>query len=129
LFKKEPSSGFSLKDDFFSQEEKITETQNKSLEAHSLKKRSRMLSLALTQMGPLPRWFPFSFLSAFWDLLKHDIMSLFRDLSAGKLDLYRLNFAILTLIPKEPDASAMKKFRPISLLKLHFKYFYQGSHK
>jgi hypothetical protein len=34
----------------------------------------------------------------------------------GHLDIYRLNFAMITLIPKENDAREMRKFRPISLL-------------
>jgi hypothetical protein len=39
------------------------------------------------------------------------------------LDLYRLNFAMITLIPKENEARSMKKFRPISLLNCSFKIF------
>jgi hypothetical protein len=39
------------------------------------------------------------------------------------LDLFRLNFALLTLIPKEEDAKEMKKFRPISLTNCSFKIF------
>ena len=38
-----------------------------------------------------------------------------RDFEYGNLDIYRLNFAMITLIPKEEDATEMKKFRPISL--------------
>lgn len=41
----------------------------------------------------------------------------------GNLDLYRLNFATITLIPKENDARDLKKFRPISLLNCSFKIF------
>jgi hypothetical protein len=39
------------------------------------------------------------------------------------LDLYRLNFAMIILIPKENEARSMKKFRPISLLNCSFKIF------
>lgn len=48
---------------------------------------------------------------------------MFEDFYKGELDIYRLNFAILTLIPKEVDATAMRKFRPISLLNCSFKIF------
>jgi hypothetical protein len=41
----------------------------------------------------------------------------------GELYIYRLNFAMITLIPKEDDAKVMKKFRPISLLNCIFKIF------
>jgi hypothetical protein len=46
---------------------------------------------------------------------------MFKEFQEGNLDLFRLNFAVLSLIPKEPDASSMKKFRPISLLNCIFK--------
>jgi hypothetical protein len=39
------------------------------------------------------------------------------------LNLDRLNFAMITLLPKEPDAKTLKKFRPISLLNCSFKIF------
>lgn len=48
---------------------------------------------------------------------------MFDDFFVGKLDLYRLNFALLTLIPKEQGAKDMKKFRPISLCNCSFKIF------
>lgn len=48
---------------------------------------------------------------------------MFSDFYLGKLDIYRLSFAMITLIPKEPDAIVLKKFRPISLLNCVFKIF------
>ena len=50
-------------------------------------------------------------------------MNMFNAWFANKLDLFRLNFAMITLIPKENDARTMKKFRPISLLNCSFKSF------
>jgi mannosylglycoprotein endo-beta-mannosidase len=50
-------------------------------------------------------------------------MVLFADFSEGKLDIYRLNFAVITLVPKEAEATTMKKFRPISLLNCILKIF------
>lgn len=50
-------------------------------------------------------------------------MVLFHDFHASKLDIYRLNFSILTLIPKEKDATSMRKFRLVSLLNYIFKVF------
>jgi hypothetical protein len=48
---------------------------------------------------------------------------MFDDFYTGKLNLFRLNFVVLTLIPKVVDASEMKSFRPISLLNCSFKIF------
>lgn len=41
-----------------------------------------------------------------------------------KLNLDRLNYAMITLIPKEPEAKNLKKkIRPISLINCSFKIF------
>jgi hypothetical protein len=39
---------------------------------------------------------------------------MFNEWFDGNLDIYRLNFAMITSIPKENDARSMKKFRLIS---------------
>ena len=39
----------------------------------------------------------------------------------GSLYIYRLTFAMLALIPKEPEATSIRKFRPISLFNCSFK--------
>lgn len=50
-------------------------------------------------------------------------MNLFRDFDNNTADLHRLNYAMLTLIPKELDATSLKKFRPIALTNCSFKFF------
>ena len=50
-------------------------------------------------------------------------MAMFTDFYNGDLDIYRLNFAILTLIPKEKEATTMNIFRPISILNCIFRLF------
>jgi hypothetical protein len=54
---------------------------------------------------------------------KRDLMAMFDDFHNGKLDIWRLNFAMLTLIPNEAEAKSMKKFRPIKLLNCSFNTF------
>lgn len=48
---------------------------------------------------------------------------MFEDFHKGRLDIFSLNFAMVTLIPKEVDATSMKKFRHIRLLDYSFKIF------
>lgn len=50
-------------------------------------------------------------------------MRLIREFEQGSLNLDRLNYAVITLIPKEPEAKTLKKFRPISLISCSFKIF------
>jgi hypothetical protein len=48
---------------------------------------------------------------------------MFQEFHRGELDLYRLNFVLITVIPKERDARTMNKFRPISLLNYSYNFF------
>lgn len=59
----------------------------------------------------------------FWDLIKADLMKLVKEFEKGDLNLDRLNYAVITLIPKEPEVRVLMKFRPISLLNCSFKIF------
>lgn len=42
-------------------------------------------------------------------------MAIARGFKNGTLDIYILNFLVITLIPKENDARDLRKFGPISL--------------
>jgi hypothetical protein len=50
-------------------------------------------------------------------------MRMFKSFQEGSLDLFRQNFATITLIPKTKNANDMKSFRLISLLNCSFKIF------
>jgi hypothetical protein len=65
----------------------------------------------------------FLFYQKIWDTINDDLLKLVNNFQDNKLDLFRLNFATLTLIPKIEDASEMRNFRPISLLNCSFKIF------
>jgi hypothetical protein len=45
------------------------------------------------------------------------------DFNRNSLDLKRLNFGVITLVPKVLEASTIKKYRPICLLNVDFKVF------
>jgi hypothetical protein len=54
---------------------------------------------------------------------KFDLLSIFRDWHRGDINSFGLNFSFLTLIPKEQNATTIKKYRPISLTNYIFKVF------
>jgi hypothetical protein len=73
--------------------------------------------------APGPDGFPAEFYQVFWDTIKDDMMAMFYQLQARDLPLFRLNFGIITLLPKKEDASHIKQYRPICLLNVSFKIF------
>jgi hypothetical protein len=72
--------------------------------------------------APGPDGFPVEFYQTFWEIIKHDLMALFKEFHNGTLNLYSLNFRIITLLPKQ-EVTHIKQFCPICLLNVSFKIF------
>ena len=73
--------------------------------------------------APGPDGFNIEFYQHFWYLIKDDLNKMFNDFHRGQLNIARLNYGIVTLVPKCKDARQIQKFRPICLLNVSFKKF------
>jgi hypothetical protein len=73
--------------------------------------------------APGPDGFPAEFYQKFWEIIKGDIMLMFKDLFHGNLPLFSLNFGVITLIPKLQEVNVIQQYRPICLLNASFKIF------
>jgi hypothetical protein len=72
---------------------------------------------------PSPDGISFLFYQRFWQLIKSDFMAMVKKFEKGEMNIARLNYAMIILIPKEEGAKSLRKFRPISLLNYSFKIF------
>lgn len=68
-----------------------------------------------------PDKIPIEFYQACWGIVKDDIIQLFDDFHAGRVDISRINYGIITLLPKVADAAKIQQFRPICLLNYLYK--------
>jgi hypothetical protein len=50
-------------------------------------------------------------------------MNMVYDFNLNKLDLKRLNYGVITLVPKLKETNTIKQYRPICLLNVDFKIF------
>jgi hypothetical protein len=124
LFKFEPRPNMNISEIFYSVEDEVTQEENRVLEERFTEDEVKKAVFESYPKGALgPDGLSFMFYQHFWDVVKGDLMNMFEDFYNGKLDLYRLNFALITVIPKEKDARAMNKFRHISLLNCSYKIF------
>ena len=55
--------------------------------------------------APRLNCFPAKFYQKFWDVIKQDLMSMFRDFHPRNLPLVSHNFGVITLIPKIKEAN------------------------
>jgi len=124
LFRYEKKEDININDEFFLEEQKVTEQENLALEAPFTENEIKKAVLDSYADGALgPDGLSFMFYQCFWDLIKKDLMNMFDDFYSDKLDIFRINFAAITLVPKENDACTMNKFRPISLLNCSYNIF------
>jgi hypothetical protein len=70
-----------------------------------------------------PDGIPAEFYKVCWEIIKIDMMVAFNDFHRHAIDLKRINYGIITLIPQGPDADRIQKYRPICLLQVLFKIF------
>ena len=110
LFGFEPKPNIHLGDHFWSAEELFTDAENDILEKPFTQDEIREAIMGSYANGASgPDGLSFLFYQTFWEVIKNDFMALVRDFECGTLDIQRLNYSTVTLIPKEPDARHMKK--------------------
>jgi hypothetical protein len=124
LFGFDEKLDISLADDFWHKSEKVTDAQNRMLDDSFTEQEVKdAVFSSYAEGAPGPDGFTFLFYQHFWNLVKQDLLLMFDDWNNDELDLFRLNFYLLTLIPKEANAVTIQKFRPIALTNCSFKNF------
>jgi hypothetical protein len=58
-----------------------------------------------------------------WEVIKDDLLALFSEFHREELNLFSLNFGIISLIPKVLHATKIQQYRPICVLNVIFKIF------
>lgn len=127
LFSFSPRSGSALATDFWTGHQCVSATENAALIAPFSEEE---VWTAIKEMNPLsapgPDGLPVKFFQAFWDVIKHEVMALFEEFYVGSIDLHRLNYGIITLIPKVTGASDIHQFRPIMVINVIFRLLAKG---
>jgi hypothetical protein len=74
-----------------------------------------------TDTAPGPNGLPVMFYKKFWPMLRRPVLQILNGFAMGTVDIARLNFGILSLIPKVTGAVDIKQFCPIALINVIFK--------
>jgi len=83
------------------------------------------LDITIKQMknntAPSPDGFSVEFYKALWPFVRDDIKGMLDRLFEGQLELWRLNYGVIILIPRVKPAVNVKQFRPICLMNVIYK--------
>ena len=77
-------------------------------------------------LGPGSGWASSDVFKTFWQTIKPEVMALFDEFYSGAMDLGRLNYGVITLIPKVSGASDIRQFRPIIVINVIFRILAKG---
>ena len=115
---------FKLSTDTWDEQEKMTKEENDSLcRPFTLDEIKKVIFSMEKNTAPGPDHIPIEFYQTCWNIIKEDIMDMFLEFGSHNLDLGRLNYEIITLIPKLKEASKIQQYRLICLLNVSFKIF------
>jgi hypothetical protein len=124
LFGQSERSSVGINFDFL---DKVSEDENEDLtKPFSFEEIKGIVFSLAHNKSPVPDGFPGEFYQFFWDLIKVHVKKVFDDFVSGKLDIGRLNFGTITLLPKCEDAMVIQKFRPICLMNTSLKIVTKG---
>jgi hypothetical protein len=113
-----------LRDEIWEESEKLSDFDRADMDREFSKEE---IKYVIDQMernkAAGPDGFPIEFYQSCWEIVKDDLMALFNDFYLHKIDLARINYSTIILIPKSDEASTIQKARPICLLQVLFKIF------
>lgn len=130
LFGREESNNIELDPDTWRDKGSLTEEEQQSLIApFTLEEVETTLKEMKSNTTPGLDGLSVEFYNAFWDQLKRYFRETFNKLYRNELNLNRLNYGLISLIPKLKEANHIKQCRPICLLGGELQDFYKSQDK
>jgi hypothetical protein len=118
LFGSAPDPDIHLGLDIWEGVRRVSSEDNAMLLQQEIEDTIRELKL---NIAPRPDGFSVAFYKCFLDKLKPLIKEMMDDLAEGRLDLSKINYEVIVLLPKVLNANSIKQYRPICLINVIFK--------
>lgn len=124
LFGASRNMGVYLGDNFWESDRKIPDDIGNSLIVPFIESEvKKVIEEMKSDSAPRPNGFGAHFFKVCWEIIKGNLMEMFKDWFNGNLDLQRLNYGVITLVPKTMEANCIKQYRPICLVYVEYKIF------
>ena len=124
LFGHSSNTDIKLDQDCWTSEEKVTWAEGEELcRKFEMEEVQKAIFDMEKNTAPGPDHMPVEFFQTCWEVIKEDLMEMFEEFHEHKLEIGRLNYGTITLIPKLKEANQIQQYRPICLLNVVFKIF------
>ena len=124
LFGRSAQSDVKLNQECWTSDEKVSQAEREALcKKFEMEEVKQAIFYMEKNTAPGPDHMPIEFFQACWDGIKEDLLEMFDEFYENKLEIGRLNYGIITLIPKLKEANQIQQYRPICLLNVIFKIF------
>jgi mannosylglycoprotein endo-beta-mannosidase len=118
LFGPAPRNLVPIGDDLWTPDEKLNDEDNIDLSwPFSVDEIKTALFSMEVNRAPGPDNIPIEFFQHCWHIVQFDILNMFARFFNGTLDVQRLNYGVITLLPKVSGADKIQQYRPICLLR------------
>lgn len=118
-----PGNTFSISSSMWPTEEILNDEDDQSLtRPFTLEEIKHSLFSMEPTRASGPDNIPIEFFQACWEIVKMDMLHIFNSFYDGTLDVKRMNYGVITLLPKISGADRIQQYRPICLLKCGYKW-------
>jgi hypothetical protein len=124
LFGPLTDAGVRLRDDIWDREEKLEDGDRESLDRPFTEEEIHEIICQMEKNKAAgPDGIPVEFCQHCWVIITQYILQLFNNFHEHRINLERINYVIISLIPQGDDADIIQKYRSICLLQVLFKIF------
>jgi hypothetical protein len=123
LFGLELDGSISLGEEFWKEEGRLSEEEAQELIKPTLNELEGALKHMDVNSAFGPDGLPVGFYREFWHNIKYLILEMFPEFYRGELNLSRMNYKMISLMPKLKEVNNIKQYRPICLLNVDYKWF------
>lgn len=111
-----------IREDLWDPQDRVSPQENESLALSFLPEEVDAALMGMKKgTAPGPDGWPVEFFCRFWPMLRPIFLEIVNGFALGTVDVFRLNFGVISLIPKVKGADSVKLFRPIILINVPFK--------
>ena len=124
LFGRSAKSDVKLNQECWTLDENVSQAEREALcKKFEMEEVKQAIFYMEKNTAPGPDHMPIEFFQVCWDSIKEDLLEMFDEFYENKLEIGRLNYGIITLIPKLKEANQIQQYIPICLLNVIFKIF------